>query len=203
MKQILELKHWILFSIIFLLPVLSIRTVFLNVLSFTSNLETSLDLSTKFAIAFGILLVSVLIYDFWILSIGRIIGLKVLKLSQKRLIAFYIFITSRITFHLLTLVIFLLFFTNSIQNIEELGKELISLWTMLYLFSGIGSLYCIYFAGKQIKRAEYQREVGFGDCMDYFSLILFFPLGVWIIQPKLNLILKEYRKPPAVHDELV
>ncbi|MFT4521434.1 MAG: hypothetical protein ACI8ZN_000365 [Bacteroidia bacterium] len=61
----------------------------------------------------------------------------------------------------------------------------------LHLFAMFCLLYCIHFIAKTIKTAELQKEVGFGDFALDFFLIWFFPIGIWLIQPKINKMVEE------------
>jgi len=52
--------------------------------------------------------------------------------------------------------------------------------------------YCLYFVAKTLKTVELQREVSFNDFIAEFFLTWFFPIGVWILQPRINKMIKEY-----------
>lgn len=56
----------------------------------------------------------------------------------------------------------------------------------LHLFSMFCIFYCLYFVSKTIKTVELQREVSFSDFAGEFFMIWLFPIGVWIVQPKIN-----------------
>lgn len=56
----------------------------------------------------------------------------------------------------------------------------------LHFFAIFCSFYCLYFTAKTIKSIELQRAVTLSDYIAEFVLIWFFPVGVWIIQPKIN-----------------
>lgn len=56
----------------------------------------------------------------------------------------------------------------------------------LHLFSMFCIFYIIYFVSKTLKTVELQREVKFGDFVGEFFMVWFFPIGIWIIQPKVN-----------------
>ncbi len=60
----------------------------------------------------------------------------------------------------------------------------------LHMFSIFCILYCMYFAAKAFKTAEMQQKTSFSDFAGEFFLIWFYPIGVWIIQPKVNKIAK-------------
>ncbi len=60
----------------------------------------------------------------------------------------------------------------------------------VHLFSMFCLFYCIYFVAKTIKTVELQRVVSFSDFVGEFFLIWFFPIGVWILQPRINKIVE-------------
>lgn len=47
-------------------------------------------------------------------------------------------------------------------------------------------IYMLYFVAKSLKMAELKREVVYSDYADEFFLILFYPIGIWNIQPRIN-----------------
>lgn len=59
----------------------------------------------------------------------------------------------------------------------------------IYLFFLFGMIYSFYFVAKTIKTIEIKREADFSDYAGEFFLIWFFPIGVWILQPKINKIM--------------
>ncbi|MEZ4777307.1 MAG: hypothetical protein R3D00_29290 [Bacteroidia bacterium] len=60
----------------------------------------------------------------------------------------------------------------------------------LHLFSMFCMFYILYFVSKTIKTVELQREVSFSDFAGEFFMIWFFPIGIWIVQPKINKMAK-------------
>jgi len=54
----------------------------------------------------------------------------------------------------------------------------------LHILSMFGLIYSFFYVAKTFKTVELQREVSFSDFAGDFFLLLFFPIGVWIIQPK-------------------
>ena len=56
----------------------------------------------------------------------------------------------------------------------------------LHLLSMFCFFYCLYFVAKTFKTVELQKEVTFSDFAGEFFLFWFFPIGVWIVQPKIN-----------------
>lgn len=56
----------------------------------------------------------------------------------------------------------------------------------VHLFAIFCQFYCLYFVAKTIKTVELQRAVTFSDFSKEFFLAWFFPIGIWILQPKIN-----------------
>jgi bacteriorhodopsin len=52
-------------------------------------------------------------------------------------------------------------------------------------------IYCIYFVARTIKMVELQRKVIFSEFIFEFFLIWFYPIGVWLIQPRINRIIQK------------
>ena len=48
------------------------------------------------------------------------------------------------------------------------------------------TLYSLYFCARALKSAERQRRARFGDFAGTFFLFWIFPIGIWILQPKIN-----------------
>src|SRR5687768_11905772 len=46
----------------------------------------------------------------------------------------------------------------------------------------------MFFPSRALKSVEQRAEVGFDQYFEYFLLMLFWPAGIWWIQPKLNRI---------------
>ncbi len=51
--------------------------------------------------------------------------------------------------------------------------------------------YCLYFVSKTFKIAEMQRETTFSDFAGEFFLLWFYPIGIWIVKPKINKMVEE------------
>ncbi|MBF9221026.1 hypothetical protein [Hymenobacter ruricola] len=60
----------------------------------------------------------------------------------------------------------------------------------LHLFSMASILYCLYFTAKSLKAVELQRPLDLSDYLGELFLIWFFPIGVWLIQPRVNALFK-------------
>ena len=89
--------------------------------------------------------------------------------------------------YILLICIFIFAFIN-IAIDQEVGLEpaIFALIIPLHLFSLFCLFYCLYFNAKALKAVELQRPVTFGDYAGEFFLIWFYPIGIWIIQPRIN-----------------
>lgn len=67
------------------------------------------------------------------------------------------------------------------------------------IFLEIPAIFCLFAASfisaKNLKKTELQRPVGFSDFITEFLLILFFPIGVWILQPRVNKLFEDPGNP--------
>jgi hypothetical protein len=77
----------------------------------------------------------------------------------------------------------LLFQTQAFPNLSPAAPLLI---LPLHLLSMAGIFYALYFVAKTLKAVELQRPVEIGDYLGDFFLLWFFPVGLWIIQPRIN-----------------
>lgn len=58
----------------------------------------------------------------------------------------------------------------------------------VHLFSIFCIFYCLYFNAKALKIVELRKAVVFNDFAGEFFLLWFFPIGIWILQPRINRI---------------
>lgn len=56
----------------------------------------------------------------------------------------------------------------------------------IFLIPTLCLFYCIYFIAKTYKSVDMQKRASFSDYIGIFFLIWLLPIGIWIIQPKIN-----------------
>jgi hypothetical protein len=160
MKIFLKLKHWQLLVIWIITDIVLLATM-----------QTQ------------IWIISILLFGFtiagWIYSIGKVIN----KLNTKTNIENY---REDIWFilYLLALIPFGYFYRNieypgSINGFIIFGTGIIGFISMVKLIN---------FAAKSLKQYENKQELKFDDYSSEFFLIIFFIIGLWFIQPRLNKI---------------
>jgi hypothetical protein len=55
----------------------------------------------------------------------------------------------------------------------------------------ISKFYCFYFTSKIIKSAEMKKAATFDDALSLFILIIVFPIGIWLLQPRVNRLVED------------
>ncbi len=180
-ERFLKMKAWLLF-------LLSFGSFFVVYLLFFTTIPVVAirgEVSNLFIIPFVILgsifLFTVLLW-FWSVGVGLQKRVNKEIRSETKFFKIIFFIT-------LFCFIFLFMFSLSLFYIPAITEILIKSRMLFYFFKILfypSILYLIYFVAKTFKTVELNRRVSFSDFAGDFFLVLFFPVGVWIIQPKIN-----------------
>ena len=199
----LKAKHWQLFLIVFALPMF-IQMMFMNImmmqmpqfsdgdanpmLMFNSVYEMTLNFSFIFSITMSVIIL-VLFGWYWSVCVG--LQDKVpehAKMNVKKFKIFY-FIGLAYSLFFVGLMAFVMYnlpsLIGGLISMSALGT-ILSVVMLLHFLAAFCLLYCLYFAAKTIKTVELQRETTFNDFIGEFFMIWFFPIGVWMLQPKIN-----------------
>lgn len=215
-NQVLKLKHWVFFVLVYGLPTI---IQFIGFQGFASNMNgiiTKIEpngkqveevftnmFNTMFTIMPFIIGIPIIVIFIWLISVGLGLQKKLPLKLQKNTI---FFILANITSGTLVFLAFYKmmnffgsFFYTMFNNIENDNMQnfipdfsSLSIVPLLFMTALITYIYVFYFAAKTIKTAETQKEMKFGDFASEFFLIVFFPIGVWILQPRINkLVLAE------------
>lgn len=187
-KRFLKAKHWQLFALMYGIPIV-FQIIMMTAMFANINADGNPDLSMMFIIFPIIMILYTGLFFGWFWSIAN--GLQQiipneLKLSLKKFRIFF-FIP---LIYILSLMIFMVttaFGISSGDNaISGIAGNMFFLVIPLHLFSMFCMFYQLYFVSKTIKTAELKRKVTFSDYLGEFFMIWFFPIGIWIIQPKIN-----------------
>lgn len=169
MKLLLTLKHWQLF-LIFVLPMV---------------ITTDSFISRAIQFIWFLLLLA------WIYLIGTT---AYEKLQDKGGIKIYYFKANFVFIIGYLLAVRYVFngegYTITEQNYKDFGS---AVWVMLplHLYLMWSLIYAYYFAAKMLTSYLQQRVAGFDSYFTYMLGLWFFPVGVWYIQPKVNLLNQE------------
>lgn len=191
-SNILKAKHWqvflILFGPVFCFQLFAMQSIF-NI-RLESETDILAPLQLYFSYAPVLILLTIFTMGTWFWSIG--VGLQKTIPSELQLKV------NRFKIALLIPGIYSLFFiwgfiyiiNNIFAASGDIAPALILDWfpyiIPLHLLSIFCIFYCMAFVAKTIQTAESQRTVSFGDYIGNFFLIWFLPIGVWILQPKIN-----------------
>lgn len=95
--------------------------------------------------------------------------------------------------------------SNSHQNIDGMMQVVLFgiLTFLLHFFSIFCILHTIFFAAKTIRSAELKKNARFSEFAGYFFLIWVFPVGIWFIQPRINVLLEKANNSISTSEELL
>ena len=171
MKSLLKIPAWQMF--IFLT-----FSFLLNTIVRVTDLKFgSIDNISLLAI---IRIFGLVIYFFWMLLLGLTLN--------KRQIKYYKFNN---WIYILSLIFCILGYTN--MNLSIIFKinnysDFFALDFITPIFVLFGLVYSYYSLSKSLKSSQLKREASFSDCILELVQLLLFPIGIWFIQPKLNLL---------------
>lgn len=178
MKFFLTLKHWQLFVLLmgtpFILQLILMVIVFANhnVAAMMYCFPAMMVLCT--GLFFG-----------WFYALGLNLYKKLPATAPMNLTLFKVFLFIPVAYILLISVFAgSIFYTGT--NIGTINPDTFWLMFLVHLFSMCCIFYCLYFNAKALKAAELQRPVTFSDFAGEFFLLWFFPVGIWILQPRIN-----------------
>lgn len=191
-ERFLKAKHWQLFILTIGIPMvfqIILMGVMFSNLAMKTNPEPAIILSyMQFFPVVMISFMAVLFGWHWSVAIGL----------QKRVpVNVHMKVKKFKAFFFIPLVYFLcimIFMSITIQGLFEPSREpqvgllavIFAIIFPLHLFSMFCILYTLYFVAKTYKTVELQRAVKFSEFAGEFFMIWFFPVGIWIIQPKIN-----------------
>ena len=206
-ERYLKAKHWQVFILTFGLPFLIQFVMMFTIFSQLQPLRPGEVPEFQFNMfwIFGIVMLIYIVFLFgwyWSVAIGLKDRLpKELELKHQR---FKLFFFSPLIYFCF-LGFFMSYFLSLAQNNMEpsfgLLFPMILILILLHFYSIFCMIFIMYFTAKTIKSVELQREAHFSDYILYFFLIWFFPVGVWILQPKINSFVSGSNRDENLLDE--
>jgi hypothetical protein len=197
MNRFLKAKHWQLFLLTFGIPIIFqfilIGTIIAKIGNRTNPDPSFMFNYMKFFPIIMIIFIGVFFGWFWSVAIG--LQSKVPDNVKMKVKKFKIFFFIPMAYMLF----FSIFIGVAISGIIKSGGEpsggligsFIGIIIPLHLFSMFCIFYSLYFVAKTFKTVELQREVSFSDFAGEFFMIWFYPIGIWIVQPKINNMIKK------------
>jgi hypothetical protein len=187
-EKFLKAKHWQIFMVTFGLPFL-IQIIMMPM----TMMENDPMMIMKVFPIIMILFVGGFMGWFWSIGVG--LQSKVPSGVTMKIKKFKSFLIIPLIYMLLISISMGSMFSGVIAGGEEPSGGLIGgivgIIVPLHLFSMFCIFYCLYFVAKTFKTVELQREVSFSDFAGEFFMIWFFPIGIWIVQPKINKMIED------------
>ncbi len=195
--RFLKAKHWQIFLLTFGIPMI---TQFIMMGLMISNFATQTNSDPammlnymKFLPMIMIVFIAVFMGWFWSVAIG--LQKKVPENITMKVKKFKVFFFIPLIYILLFLTVFSVssngfFSSNPEPGFGFLGG-LFAIIIPLHFFSMFCIFYTLYFVAKTFKTVELQREVQFGDFAGEFFMLWFYPIGIWIVQPKINKMIEK------------
>ena len=178
MLSLLRLKHWQLFSLIVVLPLVLILSDGTLSLSPESQGSKSAISILGFALSFGFLLG-------WFYALGTGLHAKVTS-SVKLGLGIFKAAVLIPTAYCLVVCIFMLLGVGSRSSQFHMTGAFIGAFVILHLLSLASMFYLLFFVAKEMKAVEFNRSGSFSDFAGEFFLTWFWPIGIWVIQPRIN-----------------
>ncbi|MCU7551179.1 hypothetical protein OCK74_18810 [Chitinophagaceae bacterium LB-8] len=195
MTKLLQLKHWQIFLLLIGLPILY-QKISISFFLFTNN-------PTVVLVSYGVLIFLLLgIVTSWFYAAATNLYNRFPENVEMNLARFKLFLFIPIVYVLIiyTTVLGLVMFYGTGERLLEtvpistkfiqsnLGFIFILalLLSLLQLGALVCTFYCVHFTAKALKSVELGRKATFSDYSMEFFLILFFPVGIWLIQPRIN-----------------
>ena len=187
MDWFLRARHWQIFLLIFLIPVVIVSFGFfmINLLLYTGILF--------YAIPVAIALSQISVYS-WMWAVGS--KLRPSDGSNKGKVLFRLFVFFPIVLISLILVFWLsgatMFTLGSYSVVSFLYSSLLIIFPLQIVTVGT-MFYCFMFVARVVKMAETGHEVAFENYFREFVLVALLPLGIWFVQPRINELCKAKR----------
>lgn len=196
-NRFLKAKHWQLFlltfGITFIFQLVMMGSIISNFTTQSNPDPTIIINYMKFFPVVMILYMAILFGWFWSVAIG--LQKKLPENVMMKVKKFKIFFFIPLVYILMFMVFFSVFINelfsgNPEPNVGIIGVLFVVIFP-LHLFSMFCIFYSLYFVAKTFKTVELQRDVKFGEFVGEFFMIWFYPIGVWIVQPKINKMIEE------------
>lgn len=184
MERLLRLQHWQLFLFL-------VGTPLILQIVFTGALMTSQNPALLVFLFPIIMLIFTAALFGWFYALGTNLHKKLPEAVKMNLTRFKVFLFVPAAY-----IVLLCLFIYSISNTAVTDGTLsdpgvVGFIVPVHLFSIFCIFYCLHFNAKALKSVELQKPVTFSDFSGDFFLLWFYPVGVWILQPRINNIFDE------------
>lgn len=188
-NKFLSAKHWHLFIPMFAIPFI-IQTLMMQQMlgSFTDALEQPgappalPEFTNLFMVNIGVTLLYMILFYAWLWSIGFGLQSKIPSTINMKLGKFKF----AIIFPMIYMPILIYLISSIMTDPLDFNFGYFAVIIPVHFIAMICIFYTLYFAAKTIKTAEVKEELRFIDFVAEFLLLWVYPVGVWILQPRIN-----------------
>lgn len=182
-EKFLKAKHWQLFLLTIGIPM----TFQIVIIEIGKNHNPSFIINYMKFSPMMIIIMGVLFGWFWSIAIG--LQNKVPKNVKMKVQKFKIFFFVPIGYILFDSIYMGGVMSGMMESGSEPSGGLID--RLVAIIVALCFLHSMYFVSKTFKTVELQRELKFGDFAREFFMIWLYPIGIWIVQPKINKMFEE------------
>ncbi|MCA6075625.1 hypothetical protein [Fulvivirga sedimenti] len=182
MRFFLTSRHWVLFITMVGIPAI----IYLAGMTFSILTDNMTGILYTFPF---VMIFSGLMFLGWLWSIG--IGLypkipEAIFVNKRRFRHLFIFVS----LYMLALIISynLLFVFNANPPLDFFYSTGLLVFIPIHLFYVFCLFYLLYYNAKTIRSIELNKEAKWSDFTGEFILLWFWPVGIWILQPRINRI---------------
>lgn len=186
-QRLLKAKHWQLFLVflsIQLIGLLGILPAFIGEPSFDDYASPLLSSQGQWLFSIATILGAGVLCA-WLWSIGRGLQSHLSEELKMNINRFRLSVLTPVVY----LVMYESFFIYGINLLNE--AALFKFVLPLHVLSILCMFYNLFFVAKTLKTVELQRLVKFSEFLGEFFLVWFFPLGIWLIQPRVNQLVQD------------
>lgn len=187
-EKFLKAKHWQIFMITFGLPFL-IQIITIPMIIIGNDPTIMMNVFPVIMILF----IGGFLGWFWSIGVG--LQIKVPQDVKMKVKRFKVFLIIPLAYMLFISISMGSIFNGAIDVGQEPNPgiigSMVGIIVPLHLFSMFCIFYCLYFVAKTFKTVELQREATFSDFAGEFFMLWFFPVGIWVVQPKVNKMIEK------------
>ena len=174
MIKLLTLKHWQLFGLLIGFPMI-LQFVAIGLIISGANPKMLFYLFPVMFVLFTAL------YFGWFYALGTNLHRKLPTTAPMN--------RAFLLIPILYMLLISILVVNTILDVyagAQLNLPLFALIIPVHFFSMLCIFYCLYFNARALKTVELQRPATFSDFAGEFFMMWFFPIGIWILQPRIN-----------------
>ncbi len=184
MRKLLTLKHWQLFCLLVVLPFV-LQLIFLGIVLI------SMDTKWLFTLFPLVILLCMAVFFGWMYTLGTQLVKKLPPGVRMNVGLFRILLAIPVIYT--TAIAVMIGFLPAMPALvsDEETMKMAEVIMPLHLLSMFCMFYILYFNTKAFRSAELRRKVSFSDFMGEFFLFWFFPVGIWLLQPRISKLFED------------